>query len=398
MRVRPSTIAWLVLIVSGNGIRGQSADPAAEMVQGIDRFLDAELKRAVLAREQTARPGEQSRDRLRKILGIVDQRISPVEVLQDAAFGKSSLVAETPAYKIYSVRWPVLQGIDAEGLLLEPALPPRAAVVALPDADWSPEQISGVSPGIPAPAQYARTLVEQGCRVLIPVLIDRKDTWSGSAPFRFTNQPHREFIYRMAYQMGRHIIGYEAQKTLAAVDWFERTAPGLPVGVAGYGEGGLIALYSAAVEPRIKAALVSGYFGPRERLFEEPIYRNVWGLLREFGDAELAGMVAPRGLVVEASRGAAVQGPPGESTARRGAAPGFLRSPLVAEVRRELERARRFFDKGGPRMVVSGDGDGPPGSPAAISGFLTLLKVSPQPRPEPARLRIATVPNIESRL
>ena len=37
-----------------------------------------------------------------------------------------------------------------------------------------------------------------------------------------TNQPHREFIYRMAYEMGRHIIGYEVQKVLAAVDWFTR--------------------------------------------------------------------------------------------------------------------------------------------------------------------------------
>ena len=36
-----------------------------------------------------------------------------------------------------------------------------------------------------------------------------------------TDQPHREWIYRQAYQMGRHIIGYEVQKVLAAVDWFE---------------------------------------------------------------------------------------------------------------------------------------------------------------------------------
>jgi len=110
------------------------------------------------------------------------------------------------------------------------------------------------------------------------------------------------------------------QKIQAAVDWF--LSPSGPaaagrkaIGVAGYGEGGLLALYTAALDERIDAAWVSGYFQPREELWREPLYRNVWGLLTEFGDAELAAMVAPRGLVVEYSRsptaaGVAETGPP----------------------------------------------------------------------------------------
>ena len=65
-------------------------------------------------------------------------------------------------------------------------------------------------------------LAENGCQVLVPVLIDRADTWSGVPAIRMTNQPHREWIYRMAFEAGRHIIGYEVQKVLAAVDWFTR--------------------------------------------------------------------------------------------------------------------------------------------------------------------------------
>ena len=38
----------------------------------------------------------------------------------------------------------------------------------------------------------------------------------------YTNQPHREFIYRQAFEMGRHIIGYEVEKVQAAVDEFEQ--------------------------------------------------------------------------------------------------------------------------------------------------------------------------------
>ena len=65
----------------------------------------------------------------------------------------------------------------------------------------------------------------------------------------------------MAYQLGRHIIGYEVQKVLSLVDWMSRSNP--PIGVIGYGEGGLIGLYSAAVDTRIQATAVSGYFQAR---------------------------------------------------------------------------------------------------------------------------------------
>ena len=162
--------------------------------------------------------------------------------------------------------------------------------------------LAGLAPGVEPAAQFARRLAENGCQVLVPVLIDRADTWSGIAGIKMTNQPHREWIYRMAYEVGRHIIGFEVQKVLAAVDWFtrENARRAAPIGVAGYGEGGLLALYSAAIDPRIQAASVSGYFQAREEVWKEPVYRDVWGLIHEFGDAEIASLIAPRALIVEA--------------------------------------------------------------------------------------------------
>src|SRR5213078_2412422 len=124
----------------------------------------------------------------------------------------------------------------------------------------------GLSPGLAPERQFARRLAENGCEVLIPVLIDRQDTWSGNARLqRFTNQPHREWIYRQAFELGRHLIGYEVQKVLAAVDCFQGEGGGQNIGVAGYGEGGLIALYAAALDMRINALLCSGYFDSRQR-------------------------------------------------------------------------------------------------------------------------------------
>jgi cephalosporin-C deacetylase-like acetyl esterase len=192
-----------------------------------------------------------------------------------------------------------------------------------------------------------------------------------------TNQPHREFVYRMAYETGRQIIGYEVQKVLAAIDWFaiRNASTPAPIAVAGTGEGGLLALYSAALDSRINGALVSGYFNRREDLWSEPIYRNVWGLLRDFSDAEIAALVAPRALIIEAARGPHVAGPPPETKERRGATPnGRIDTPALNSVREEFQRAASYFAVLGSRekltLVESDSGTGPPGSTSALNALL----------------------------
>src|SRR5437762_647687 len=210
----------------------------------------------------------------------------------------ADLVAETSKYRVYQVRWPVLNRVNGEGLLLQPKSKPIANIIALPDADQTPEQLVGLSPGIPPESQFARRLAENGFQVLIPVLISRTFLFPGKPE----QQTYREWIYRQAFHMGKHIIGYEVQKVLSAVDWFKQSNDkDLEIGVAGYCEGGLIAFYSAAVDKRIDAVLVSGYFNSRQKVWDEPIYRNVWGLLTEFGDAEIATLIAPRPIVIEYS-------------------------------------------------------------------------------------------------
>src|SRR5207237_9386226 len=91
----------------------------------------------------------------------------------------------------------------------------------------------------------------------------------------------------------------------------------------------------------IDAALVSGYFDSRQRVWDEPIYRNVFGLLREFGDAEIASLVAPRPLIIEHSEVPKVDGPPAPEKGRRPyAARGTLRTPSSGAVKAEVERAK----------------------------------------------------------
>jgi cephalosporin-C deacetylase-like acetyl esterase len=327
-------------------------DLAAQMVAGIDKYLSRETAASVAQRKQFWKPDfsspaayaksvETNRRRLQKILGVRDERLPVPDLEYVATTSRPVLVGECAAYKVYLVRWPVLPGVHGEGLLLEPKGKPLACVVALPDADVPPEALTGLVPAADAAGPFAHVLAGQGCRVLVPTLVNRADTFSGNPKLgRMTNQPHREFVYRMAFEMGRHVIGYEVQKVLAAVDWFTRDKDHPPVGVYGHGEGGLLALYSAALDPRIRAAGVSGYFGPREAVWKEPIYRNVWGLLREFGDAEVAALIAPRTLVVENTPVRDVPGPPPARAGRSGAAPGEIHSVPEEAVKAEVQRAR----------------------------------------------------------
>jgi hypothetical protein len=224
-------------------------DLSERMMDGAHRFVERKIDQSIQARpqywkrdlssrslyEQSVEP---NRQRFTTIIGVVDGRV-PVTMERFGDDDNPALVAATDRYRVYQVRWPVLENVWGEGLLLQPSKPARGHVIALPDADQTPEQIVGLTPGVATNSQFARRLAENGFEVLVPVLIDRTARWSGHPDIRMTDQPHREWIYRQAFQMGRHVIGYEVQKVLAAVDWLKRRSDSaVKVGVAGYAEGG----------------------------------------------------------------------------------------------------------------------------------------------------------------
>jgi dienelactone hydrolase len=313
--------------VVGTAPLDMHGDLAAQMVQGIMRYLE----RATADSSASRRP---SAERLRYILGVKDARTpfdSPelVGTLKQPAF-----LADGGTYKVYAVRWPATPGMTAEGLLFQPSSEPRAFVVTIPDADQLPEQF-----------EVSQKLAAAGCEVLSPVLINRRDTWSGNPEVRMTNQPHREFLYRMAFEVGRTPWGYEVEKTLAAVDYFAGHQA-RPIGIWGYGEGGAIAMFAAALDSRIQAAVISGYFGPREKLGAQPLYRNVFGLLKDFGDAELVAMAKAPTILIERKPGPIWDGPSTADPKRRGAAPMKLEPYSSSEVDAEFRRAKSLRSSG----------------------------------------------------
>ncbi len=353
-----------------------TGDIASQLVEGVDRFLLKELELSVARREkywhrefssheayvQSVLP---NRLRLAHLLGVRDPRAMDTEPRLNSTVSKSSLLGRSESFEVHSVTWAAFGDVSGRGLLLTPTtgkVGPQ--VIAIPDCGVLPEQLVGLVPGVSEGSQYARRLAENGCRVLVPLLVNRQE--------KFPQLSNREWLYRPAFELGRGLIAYEVQEVLAAVDWMSRDL-GEPtqIGVFGWGEGGLISLYAGALDPRIDVVGVSGYFDSRQNIGQEPLDRNVFGLLEQFGDSELASLIAPRPLIVEACRAAEAEIPGGRG------APAHVETPQLNHVQAEVDRARKLVAGLKPPQVlelsVSDGGQGPCGTPETISGFLKAL-------------------------
>jgi hypothetical protein len=153
--------------------------------------------------------------------------------------------------------------------------------------------------------------------------------------------------------------------------------------VIGWGEGALLSLHCAALRGDIAAACVSGHFGPREETWREPSYRNLFGLLESFGDAELAALIAPRPLIIEAAPGPEITVAPAEfNEAGRPAGkgypmgkPGRLTTPSSEQVDSETRRAATLAAALEAKSSVDLIEAETAGSKPALDAFLAALGV-----------------------
>lgn len=308
------------------------SDLSGRLMIGAHQFVGSRIKAANSKRGQVELNDETRatrRKELREVLGVVEARLPPrLETFGDA--DNPSLLAESDTLRVYQVRWPVFGNVFGEGLWVQQKSAAVALCVVVPDADQSPEQLLGLAEGLAPHEQIAKRLAARGVDLLIPAVVRRDKLETNDARTIRADLTHREWIYRQAFHMGRHVIGYDLQRVLAGVDWFSKNNPhDLRIGVAGYGEGGLIALHAAGIDERIDATLVSGYFDSSDDSWAEPIYRNVWRRSLVGGNAEIASLIVPRTLIIEHSEFPSVQGHKGE-----------IKTPAIGRVQAEFDKIR----------------------------------------------------------
>jgi dienelactone hydrolase len=200
------------------------------------------------------------------------------------------------------VRLKVTPEVEAYGILLIPhGLSGRApAAIAQHGFGGSPETVAGLLKKEDEYGKFGKRLAERGYVVFAPRVMN--------------NAKDRSLLARKGLLVSKRLIGLEVWKIMRVVDflWSLKEANPARVGMAGLSQGGLTTLYAAACDERIAAAVVSGYFNYRTNklVARSPHYtayldtseddKFIPGLLNEFSDCDLASLICPRPLFIEA--------------------------------------------------------------------------------------------------
>jgi dienelactone hydrolase len=232
---------------------------------------------------------------------------------------KREKVAELDTHTAYRVWIDVLPGVQSYGILLVPrgAKGKLPGLIALHGHGGSPEIVAGFfAPEAPEKSVYRRfaeTAAKRDYVVWCPYIYGL---------YSEENQPNegpkakgRNILNKKALITGRTIMGLEIAKLRRGVDYLTSLpeVDAQRIGMYGLSKGGHYTLYTAALEPSIRAAVVLGWFNHRTRKLMAPktgpgmffmTYPNrdeyfLKDLLNRFGDAELGWMIAPRAVMIE---------------------------------------------------------------------------------------------------
>ena len=254
------------------------------------------------------------RDHLRKMLGLIQPTLGTPQI---------RLLQENESLRIEDVMLPIDTGWSAHALLFLPhRSAPRAGVIAVPSENESREEFTGIAQGM-TPANWLTALLARNVAVAVPVMTERRDDHPICR--QAGGKDRRRVLWRAGFIVGRSLVGIEVQQVLALRE-FLSSQPDINVkriAVLGEGQGGMTALYAGAVDERLAGVASLNYFQQRENCWQEPVDRVLYGQLKEFGDAELAALIAPRPLLIVTMLGGQIP---------------------QASVKTELSRAQRFFE------------------------------------------------------
>jgi len=217
-------------------------------------------------------------------------------------------VRDLPGYRREKFLFESRPGVAVTGYLLTPSVGKRpfAAVVCVPGHGRGVDDIVGIDehgndrtgkPGYQH--DFAIQVVEHGLAVVAiePMAFGhRRDALTREkGPSVTACQP----AAGSALLFGETMIGWRVWDVMRTVDWIE-TRPELDaqrVGCMGISGGGTCTQFSAALEPRIKAAFVSGYLNTfRDSIMSVShcIDNYVPGILNWAENYDVAGLIAPR--------------------------------------------------------------------------------------------------------
>ena len=230
------------------------------------------------------------RDNLWRMLGVFD--LKPTEY--------DRVPLERDSVQVEDVTVWLQPDFSARALVFAPAGGTvSGAVIAIPDANQLPYDLTGILEGA-TPPPWLQTLLQHNVAVAVPLLVQRTDDCQICKQLGNYGGPkdERRILEELGFIVGRTMTGLDVQQVLAVRDFLTSrlTIDRDRIELLGTGQGGMIAFYSAAVDQDFSGVSVKDYFQKGENSWEEPVDRMLYGQLNEFGDAEVAALIAPRPL------------------------------------------------------------------------------------------------------
>ena len=159
-------------------------------------------------------------------------------------------------------------------------------------------------------ADFAVELCRRGMAVAAPEIAcfgERQTDFSSLAEGKVTSPAPSTCEHSAAWasMLGMSILVMRVRDSLRLTDYLQSLTEinGDRIGAMGISGGGMMTFFHAAVDPRIKSSVVSGYFcGFRDSILgiHHCPCNYVPGLLRLGDVSDLAGLIAPRRLMIEA--------------------------------------------------------------------------------------------------
>jgi cephalosporin-C deacetylase-like acetyl esterase len=176
------------------------------------------------------------------------------------------------------------------------------------------------SAGVSGDREKIEALVASGTAVLA---FDPRG-WSRSASSSSSDEYSSEYqLAQRAFLIGRPLIGMQVYDALRAFDYLAQRPEidGHKIGITGAGQGGVVALFAGALEPRIASVTAEGSVASYMTIARAETHAGmigivVPGVLREFDLPDVAGIIAPRPLQLISIRDAVGSRLPRETVQR----------------------------------------------------------------------------------
>ena len=274
--------------------------------------------RAIERWDRAARP------KLRELLGPMPQSVVPLR----PRYGETT---QRPGYSRTPVTFATRDDLDAFGFLLVPddVKPGTPAVLCLPGHGRGAEEIVGIDEDghdrdhlDGYQHDFAVQCVRRGYVTLALEMLGFGRRRDPAARAKGKGQSSCQPAAGAALLLGETMAGWRTWDAMRAFDLLTARPEVNPKRLAliGISGGGTVGLYTAALDDRVKVAVLSGSFCTyRDSILSVAhcIDNYVPGILQWFEMADIAGLIAPRALFVESGNDDPIFPKPGVEAALR---------------------------------------------------------------------------------